>query len=214
MSEPSHRPYPVGRKPAPRHPEHLPRVAPTLALALAVGLGVGLTGCAGDGTKGGPFSGFKNPFQGSLKNPFAGPSEAGFLALVRHYCSDLAVGTSTVRQLLQTDKAFQDLTSKLYNGDLSNDEYLNQVNTLHPAADANIPAMGCIVNQSQECFARRCSVAASEQPIPPADQVPEDADQFDPGIDAEPIPAKDKDAVDRMIEEADRERGTPPTPTP
>jgi hypothetical protein len=190
----------VRRRPAPR-----PAALPALVIAIAV-----LAGCGGTpSTDQQRYVGAENPYSGMLQNPFKRPTEAGFLSLVRHHCAGLGIGGSSVGALLASDASFKTLTSKLYRGDISNDEYINQVLAMHPADDANVPATGCIIDQLQDCLAGRCEVTASAGPATPRDPA-----QLEPTIDQTPVPAAEREQVDAMIEEADRERAATPTPLP
>lgn len=94
------------------------------------------------------------------------PSEAGFLSLVQRYCGPLAVGDATIAERLRTDPAFRQLTTDLYHGNLSNDRYMRHLLSRYPAADANVDATGCVVNQMQKCYTKRCSVPVSERSLP------------------------------------------------
>lgn len=134
---------------------HYPLALGSIALALAL---TTLGGCASDG------KGLRNPFAGV---PFRRSSEADFMALVKHQCAALPVGSDTVGGLLATDQAFEDATRKLYQGDLSNDEYLNLILASHPAADANVPATGCVVDTLQTCLSGPCTVAAAASAASP-----------------------------------------------
>jgi hypothetical protein len=184
------------------------RPAALAALACATVLAAGCNG--NPRTESQRYVASENPFAGMLQNPFRRPTEAGFMNLVRHYCASFSVGDSTVGALLSKDADFRTLTSKLYGGDISNDEYINRVLAAYPADDANVPATGCIVDQLQSCFSGRCEVVAADtQP-----SVPENPQQLEPGIDETPVPAAQREQVDEMIDEADRERAETPTPLP
>ncbi len=149
-----------------------------LQLAALLALGILTAGCAGDD---------KITRMLNLGSLFHGPSEQGFLERVRHYCADYPVGEATVGSLLATDPTFQTMIGRLYRGDLSNDAFAFQVLELHPAADANVPATGCLVNQLDACFAGRCRVPetpAAAAPMPPTENT-EDAAMLAP-IDTPP----------------------------
>ncbi|TVQ87568.1 MAG: hypothetical protein EA400_10960 [Chromatiaceae bacterium] len=126
--------------------------------------------------------------------PLAGrPTEAGFLALVQAHCSDFSVGEHRLGDLLANDQLFQDLTARLFQGDLSGDEYLNQILALHPAADANVPATGCVLDQLQTCQLGPCEVTEPSAPVAatvatpvPAPTVPPEAPE--PPLATEPAP--------------------------
>lgn len=132
------------------------------APALAAGcLGmILLAGCAGNGSDG-SFSGIAAAFSSSVGNPLNRPSQQGFEALIRHNCADQTIGGRPVSSLIAEDEPFRTLTSQLYRGDISNDEYINQVLRLHPADDANIPATGCIIDQLQSCLSGNCDVESA-----------------------------------------------------
>lgn len=116
-----------------------------------------LAGCATD-----------NPMRGALRdsigNPFGGPTEQGFQSLVRKNCGDRMVGGQSIAELMDSDTTFRQLTGRLYRGDLSNDTFMKLVLDEHPAADANIPATGCVVRQLDVCFNSRCDGSAAESP--------------------------------------------------
>lgn len=140
-------------------------------LAALLALGVLTAGCTSDGK-------ITSTLANGIGNPFKGPTEGGFLELVRHYCAPYPIGDSSVGSLLATDPTFKTLTSRLYRGDLSNDAFSLRVLELHPAEDANVPGTGCMINQLGACFARRCEVPqgtpAATVPLPPTENT-EDA---------------------------------------
>lgn len=112
-------------------------------------------------------------------------SQSGFFALTQANCSDLSVGERRLGDLLANDQLFQDLTTRLFQGDLSGDEYLNQLLALHPANDANVPATGCVIDQLQACQLGPCEVtesAALADTAPDLPPAPEDIE----GLEALP----------------------------
>lgn len=108
-----------------------------------------------------------DPFKGVLTNPFAGPSEAGFMALVRANCSQYHIGQQSLGALLKGNTEFQALTEALYRGNISNDEYIDRVLSRHQAPDANILGTGCVINQLDECLSSSCELKPT-QSAPPA----------------------------------------------
>lgn len=138
----------AARLPQPGQPV---RYAALPGLLLVVGLAGAIGGCATDGG-----IDWRQPFAGGL--PWHGPNEADFLALVREHCAGQTIGGETLGRRLDSDPVFQQQTNALFAGDLSNDEYLNAVLVVHPAADANVPAVGCVVTQLQRCLGGRCDV--------------------------------------------------------
>jgi hypothetical protein len=123
-----------------------------------------------------------------IKKLLQHPTRSGFLSLVRHHCSGFGIGDSTVGNLLSTDPAFQRLTVQLYRGDISNDEYINRVLEMHPAADANVPGTGCVVNQLQHCLSGRCEVVSGASSQPVATGAEGDAGSAPPlTLDPEPV---------------------------
>jgi len=146
----------------------------SLKLAAFVALGVLAAGCAENGK-------ITSTLANGIGNPFGGPSEAGFLERVRHYCAAYPIGEATVGSLLASDPIFKSLTSRLYRGDLSNDAFAFQALELHPADDANVPGTGCIINQLDACFNRRCRApdTPAAAPLPPMENT-EDAAMSDP----------------------------------
>jgi hypothetical protein len=173
------------------------RFAPTSAAALALLAAALLGGCAAD-----------KPMR--MPQLFGGPSEAGFMALVERNCGEKPVGGQTVGALLDADTSFRQLTSRLYSGDISKDAFTNQLMQEYPAADANIPATGCVARALDTCFNTRCD----GRPAPAPDSI--DAAQMtaEQDIGLEEVPAADRDAVDTMIDAADRERVGEAVPLP
>jgi len=183
----------------------------TLAmLVVLTGAAAMLTACTGSPRTDQPMENFENPFAGILKNPFHGPTEAGFLDLAGHYCSDFSIGNQSVGGLLAGDQAFRTLTTKLYSGDISNDEYINQVQELHPADDANIPATGCIIDQLQNCYNGPCEVTAGDGTPPP----PQQPRALDPDVDAATSPRPTSAQLDAMGPDTGRDDVAVPTPLP
>ncbi len=147
---------------------------------------------------------------GGVKNPFRGPSEARFTALVERNCGNELVGGQAMSSLLASDTSFRQLTSRLYQGGVSNDEYVNLLMQQYPAADANIPATGCVVDQLARCLAGNCDASPAESPD--AIDAQEMIAERDAGID-EVRPA-DRDAVETMIEDVDSTPAEPVEPLP
>jgi len=154
-----------------------------------------VTGCASDGKMG-------NPFKGNVQNPFQGPSESGFLALVRKNCASYSIGGQPLNKLIDSDSKVKALTDKLYRGDISNDEYVNMVLQQHPSDDANIPATGCVIDQLTACQSSRCQLTPNKSPE--LDKAAETvaAEQLATAAEA---PAAERGSVDTMIEQADKE---------
>ncbi|MCF7984512.1 MAG: hypothetical protein K9L70_08925 [Thiohalocapsa sp.] len=141
----------------------------SVPLAVSAGVLLLLAGCGGNPRTQAPFDELAEPGPEVRSQPVWEPSEEGFLRLVRHACGGLSVGDSTVAALLERDPGFLSLTTDLYHGELSNDGYARRVLEAHPAADANIEATGCVVNQLQTCFGGRCDVPAGTRPLPARD---------------------------------------------
>jgi hypothetical protein len=180
-------------------PVHLYAKAGTGLLLAALLLG----GCASDN----PMS---KALQHNMGNLFSGPNEAGFLALVADNCGAEVVGGESVATLMDSDTTFRQLSARLFRGDISTDAFTNMLLQEYPAADANIPATGCVANQLNQCFNTRCD----GRPAEPADDIAA-ADMVatrDEDLDA--VPVADRDAVDAMIEEADREAAADIGPLP
>jgi hypothetical protein len=175
--------------------------APAAAVALlALAL---LGGCAAD-----------NPMRGALRDSvgplFGGPSEAGFVALVDQNCGEKLVGGETVATLMERDTTFRQLTSRLYTGDISKDGFTNQLLQEYPAADANIPATGCIARALDTCLSTRCDGRPAASP----DDIAAEQMVAEQDLGLEEVPAADRDAVDAMIEAADREAAGEVVPLP
>lgn len=185
-----------------------------LAVAGALACTAALVGCAGDDG----YRGVRTSLSGSIGHPFDGPTEKGFVAMVMHSCAALPVGDATVGALLDTDERFQALTTELYHGDISNDEYINRILLLHPAPDANIPATGCIINQLQTCLASPCKVGADADLPSTAEDIPAvDPDVFEPqpGASApEPLPSEPPLTRGRRDADTLETPGMTATPTP
>ncbi|NBC47777.1 MAG: hypothetical protein GVY22_07280 [Gammaproteobacteria bacterium] len=143
-----------------------------------------------------------------LGNPFSRPSESGFRAMAKASCGTKSVGETTVTELLKGDTAFNELTSALYRGDISNDEFMNQVLLAHPAADANVPATGCIIDQLAQCFAEECKVqpdaeqTANERP----DQ--DETEELAAGVDVDPVDLPSTTPLTDPVMESDRDSVT------
>lgn len=175
---------------------------PWLAAAL---IAVLLSGCATQGRVTDPLA--------ALGNPFQRPTETGFRAMMQSSCGSLSVGNTTVGALLDEDEAFDTMVTALYQGDISNDEFMNQVLLQHPAPNANIPATGCIMDQLEQCFAETCKVltAAERQKIDQENTAASEKITNTVTIDPAAIPAEDLPAVEQMIEQS-KEDGPRPLP--
>jgi hypothetical protein len=166
------------------------RIHPAPAPAAAVALLTLLLGaCASD-----------SPMQGALResigNPFGGPTEQGFQDLVRKHCGDRLVGGQSVATLLDGDSTFRQLSGRLYRGDPPNDAFMQQLLQEYPAADANIPATGCVIRQLNTCLNTKCDGRAAPSPD---DIAARDIDATrDANLDE--LPAADPAAVDALIE--------------
>jgi hypothetical protein len=110
---------------------------------------------------------------------FSGSSENGFLARVVHFCADTTVGNQRLGGLLEQDAQVRALTLELYRGEVSNDEYVTRLLSLHPAANGNVPAAGCVIEQFNACTSGQCS-----QPATTADK-PETEQEATPKLKAE-----------------------------
>jgi hypothetical protein len=164
-----------------RHRRAAPAAITPVALLLVPFL---LGGCASGGS--------------GLKNPFRGPTEAGFMSLVQHNCGSEVIGGQPISTLIKSNTSFRQLTSRLYQGDISNDAFMNLLLQEYPAPDANIPATGCVVDQLNRCFATKCGGGTAE---PPDDIA---AQQIDATRNAnvEELPKRNVEAVDSMIDAA------------
>ncbi|KAA6184456.1 hypothetical protein F2Q65_12115 [Thiohalocapsa marina] len=162
---------------------------PTPRLAATTGLVCGLLligGCASDGTAGNPLMG--------LSTALKSPTEAGFFALVRQNCADHSIGGTPLDTLLDTDTQVRDLTAQLYRGDLSNDEYVNQLSQAFPSDDANIPAAGCVMNQLDVCLSSHCRPILDQAKAAVAETQAEAVAR---------VPETDRAAVEAMTQKAD-----------
>jgi hypothetical protein len=177
-------------RPALRHAAAAGFIAGTLLLA---------GGCASD-NGGKPFAGMKNPLANGIQNPFKGPSEAGFFALVHKNCASYSIGGQGLGTIKATDSSIGALTAKLYRGDVSNDEYINLLLQEYPATDANVPATGCVINQLDTCLSTNCQLTPSQSPALEEAAAAVAADQRQA---AEQVPVAERDAVDKMIDQAD-----------
>lgn len=146
-------------------------------------------------------------------NLFKHPTESGFRAMARASCGTMSIGDSTVSGLMAGDEGFNAMVSALYQGDISNDEFMNQVLEAHPADDANVPATGCIMDQLAECFAEACEVQTPSEQAAMASKNTEVADEIADEVTIDPVelPSKDRPEVDQMIETSKRE-GPQPLP--
>ena len=169
---------------------------PALPTALMLALFVALGGCANQSTVTDPSV--------YLGNPFHRPTESGFRDMARAGCGSMSVGDSTVDALLGEDKAFDSLISALYQGDISNDEFMNQVLLQYPAADANIPATGCIMDQLAQCFAETCKAEAAVERQTTEAENAEDAEQMASAVTIDPseLPSEDLPEIESRIEPA------------
>ena len=177
-------------RPALRHAAAAGFIAGTLLLA---------GGCASD-SGGKPFAGMKNPLANGIQNPFKGPSEAGFFALVHKNCASYSIGGQGLGTIKATDSSIGALTAKLYRGDVSNDEYINLLLQEYPAEDANVPATGCVINQLDTCLSTNCQLTPSQSPELEQAAAAVAADQQQA---TEQVPVAERNAVDKMIDQAD-----------
>jgi hypothetical protein len=135
-------------------------------LALVILFAQLISACANSPRTQDPYDELAEPGPAPDVVPEERPSEDGFLSLVQHYCGRQAVGDATIAERLRTDPAFRELTLGLYHGELTNGQYTRRLLARHPAADANVDATGCVVNQLQKCYRERCSVPIAERPLP------------------------------------------------
>jgi hypothetical protein len=164
-----------------------------------------ISGCATNGSVTDPLA--------ALGNPFQRPTEAGFRAMAQASCASMTIGDTTVGALLGKDPSFDTMVTALYDGDISNDEFMNQLLLQHPSPDANIPAAGCIMDELERCFAETCKV------MTPAERAKMDtanaagAEEIETSVTIDPgeIPAEDQAQVEQMIEQA-KEDGPQPLP--
>jgi hypothetical protein len=176
-----------------------------VGLLLAV-VGLGIAGCGNEPRISDPLT--------SLGNPFSRPSEPAFRAMIKASCGTKRVGDTTVTALLNdSDGPFNTLVSSLYSGDISNDEFMNQVLLEHPANDANVPATGCIIDQLAQCFADECKVQtpAERSATEEADQIEAEAISDEVTIDPVELPSENRAEVEQMIETSNDE-GPQPLP--
>jgi len=174
-----------------------PARRPFARLVIGSLIALALVGCATESRVSDPLT--------HLGNPFDRPSESGFRAMATASCGSMGIGDRTVGELMRDDASFNRLVSSLYAGDISNDEFMNQVLLEHPAPDANVPATGCIINQLARCFAEECKVqsaaerAASQRARGDEAMTP----AADPEIDPVELPSQDQAKVDAMIDGAE-----------
>lgn len=179
---------------------------PTALLAMfSVGFTVALGGCATEGKLTDPSV--------YLGNPFHRPTEAGFRDMARAGCGSMSIGASTVGELLDEDQAFDELLSALYQGDISNDEFMNQVLLQYPAADANIHATGCIMDQLAQCFAETCKAEAAVDRQAREMENAEEADESRGAVTIDPseLPTEDLPEID-AVSEPSKEDAPKPLP--
>jgi hypothetical protein len=177
----------------------------TAAVACITGALLIAGGCASD-NGGNPFKGMKNPLAGSIGNPFQGPSEAGFFALVRKHCASYSIGDQDLGVLNETEGSVGKLTAELYRGDISNDEYLNLLLQDYPAEDANVPATGCVINQLDTCLSTKCQLTQQQSPeMQPEMQKADAMVASDQQQAVEEAPMADRAEVEMLIDQADEE---------
>ncbi|WP_462323132.1 hypothetical protein [Halochromatium sp.] len=174
-------------------------------LLLAATVAAVISGCASNAQVSDPLA--------SLGNPFQRPTEAGFRSLIQANCGTMSIGSKTVSALLGSDSSFDGLVTALYEGDISNDEFMNQVLLQHPAPDANVPATGCVMDQLAQCFAETCKVQtpAEREKLAQAHQEKVDEIESTVTIDQTPLPADNAPEIERMIETS-KEEGPKPLP--
>lgn len=180
----------------------LPRLSWRL---LALTLVVALTGCATEGQV--------TDASTALGNLFQRPTEAGFRAMAEANCGSLSIGDTAVDALLGNNTAFDTLVTALYDGDISNDEFMNQVLLEYPAPDANVPATGCIMDQLDRCFAETCKVTTAQEREKLDQANAASAEEITNTVTLDPteLPAEDAQTVERMIEQS-KDDGPKPLP--
>lgn len=138
-----------------------------------------------------------NPMHHALRKSvsFGGPTEAGFTELVERNCGEESVGGQRIASLIQSDTTFRQLTSKLYRGDLSTDAFTDQLLQEYPAADANIPATGCIARQLNACLSSDCDGG----PVATPDSIESDEIEATRDESLEGLPAAERDEVDELL---------------
>lgn len=163
-------------------------------LLLPTALIAALAGCTTDGQVTDPLA--------ALGNPFQRPTEAGFRAMIEHNCAQLTIGDTTVDALLGKNNQFDQWITALYEGDISNDEFMNQVLLQYPAPDANVPATGCIMDELERCFAETCQVQTAAERDKMARKNAQQVEEIETAVTIDPteLPAKDAPEIDRMIE--------------
>lgn len=164
-------------------------------IPLAILASLSLAGCGSEPRMSEPLA--------QLGNPFNRPSEAGFRAMAVANCGAKSVGQTTVAELLDGDTVFNELTGALYRGDISNDEFLNQVLLVHPAADANVPATGCIIDQLARCLAEDCKVQPNAKLAANEQTVQDEADELAAGVDVDPADLPSTAAITAPVMESD-----------
>lgn len=181
-------------------PARSPRGA---GLLLTATLAAFISGCATDAQVTDPLA--------SLGNPFQRPNEAGFRALVQANCGTLSIGSTTVNALLGSNSTFDELITALFRGDISNDEFMNQVLLQHPAPDANVPATGCVMDQLEQCFAETCKVqtAAERQKMEQADTEAAKEIESTVSLDQTAVPAEDAAEIEAMIKDSKEDAPKP-----
>lgn len=90
------------------------------------------------------------------KDAISPPLEAQFFERVRSQCGHHRVGQYSLSGLLTQDKVFYQLTRKLYQGVFSSDTYIAKLLKHYPAADGNVPAAGCVIDQMNACLSGDC----------------------------------------------------------
>jgi hypothetical protein len=159
---------------------------PGAALVMAALLG----GCAADNPMRGAFS-------DSFGQLFGGPSEAGFISLVDKNCGAKTIGGQSIATLLEADTSFRQLTSRLYRGDISKDTFTDMLLQEFPAADANIPATGCVANQLDACFNTRCD----GRPAAPGNAIAAEQMASARELESNELPPADREAVEATVDE-------------
>ncbi len=120
-----------------------------LRFFIASALALTLNGCV---------SGGLHLFQPGPGARFSGANENQTVARIEHICSDYSIGDQKLGALLASDSPFLGLTLGLYRGEMSNDQYVERVLSLHPAADGNVPATGCVIAQINNCLRGGCGL--------------------------------------------------------
>ncbi|MBB1076144.1 hypothetical protein HUU62_17200 [Rhodoferax sp. 4810] len=136
----------------------LPPVVLLISLSLVAGCGV-LS----------PVQESLQPFKHSLtsqvnkaRDAISPPLEAQFFNRVYSQCAHYRVGQHSLGALLTQDKVFYQLMRKLYQGVFSSDTYIAKLLKRYPAADGNVPAVGCVIDQMNACLSGNCILPSAD----------------------------------------------------